>query len=259
MTITDTHTSSTGTNVVDRPDPRALPTPLTAWSPASETFELVAVDLYRDIHKGIRSELFAVVERAGSVDPSERDAVCALVDHVTATHALLEGHAHHEDAFIQPVLERELPVLAERIEQDHVALDRTIARIAEMALSIGASTASARRDHHLLYIDLARFVSEYLVHIDIEERVLMPALEAVIGPEATLELNMAIVSSIPPDEMVTSLAMMLPAMNLEDRVDLLDGMRASAPPEAFAGVIDLARSVLRSDDHDALARRLGIA
>ncbi len=259
--MTMTHADA-DTSVVDRTrsnDPRTLPSPLTAWSPASDTFGLVAVDLYRDVHKGIRSELFAVVERAGTVDPHERDGVRALVDHVVATHALLEGHAHHEDAFIQPVLERELPVLAERIEQDHLALDRTIARIADMAVSFEASNATARRDVHLLHLDLARFVSEYLTHIDIEERVLMPALEAAIGVDATVELNVAIVSSIPADDMVKSLALMLPAMNIDDRFDLLSAMHSSAPAEAFAGVVELARSVLRADDYRSLAHRLDIA
>lgn len=257
-----TMTHSTTDFVTARPETvvrPTLPTPLTAWSPASETFRLVAVDLYRDIHKGIRSELFAVVERAGSVDPHERDAVGVLVDHVAATHTLLENHAHHEDAVIQPVLERELPELAERIEHDHLALDRTIARIADMASSIDPSATAARRHLQLLYLDLGRFVSEYLTHIDIEERVLMPALDAAVGVDTTLEMNIAIVSSIPADEMIRSLALMLPAMNVDDRVDLLSGMRASAPPEAFAGVLDLARSVLRVDDHESLVRRLDVA
>lgn len=232
------------------------PAPLTAWSPASSGFRLVVMDLYRDIHKGIRSELFSVVERAATTDPADRAAVAALVDHVGATHTLLEGHAHHEDSHIQPVLERELPLLAERIETDHLALDRTLGRIEDMAATVDAAGTRARRDVHLLYLDLARFVSEYLTHIDIEERVLMPSLEDAIGADACFELNMAIVGSIPPDEMVTSLALMLPAMNVDDRCELLGGIRAGAPAEAFAGVVDLAKSVLRSDDFRSLAGRL---
>ena len=65
--------------------------------------------------------------------------------------------------------------------------------------------------------------------------------------------------SIPPEEMATSLALMLPAMNVDDRTELLGGMRAGAPAEVFEGVWALAGSVLAPADHRALAGRLGIA
>ncbi len=40
--------------------------------------------------------------------------------------------------------------------------------------------------------------------------------------------------------MAASLAIMLPAMNNDDRTELLGGMQAGAPPEVFAGVWSLA-------------------
>lgn len=46
---------------------------------------LVAVDLYRDIHKGIRSELFAITERAGNLDPSDRADRADLGGHVAGS------------------------------------------------------------------------------------------------------------------------------------------------------------------------------
>ena len=51
---------------------------------------------------------------------------------------------------------------------------------------------------------------------------------------------------------------MLPAMNIDDRTALLGGMHASAPPQAFDKVWSLAGSVLSVDDHQAVARRLGL-
>ena len=86
----------------------------------------------------------------------------------------------------------------------------------------------------------------------------MPALERSLGFEAVIDIHGAILSSIPPEEMGRSLAFMLPAMNLDDRTDMLTGMRMSAPPEAFDGVVGLARSVLEPADFGALAARLGV-
>ena len=51
---------------------------------------------------------------------------------------------------------------------------------------------------------------------------------------------------------------MLPAMNLDDRAELLGGMRAGAPAEVFQGVWGLAESVLDPRDLAPLAARLGV-
>jgi len=85
----------------------------------------------------------------------------------------------------------------------------------------------------------------------------MPALDRAIGSDAVLGIHGAIVSSIPPDELVRTLARMLPAMNVDDRTELLGGIRAGAPAEVFDGIWDLTRSVLTSAQVDALALRLG--
>ena len=83
--------------------------PVDHWDPAEDGSTPIAVDLYRDIHKGLRSELLALVETAGRLDPHHRDDRLALVQHVLATHALLESHAHHEDGVIQPNCGLETP------------------------------------------------------------------------------------------------------------------------------------------------------
>jgi hypothetical protein len=112
---------------------------------------------------------------------------------------------------------------------------------------------------HRLYLELASFTSAYLEHQDVEERIVMPALERAIGAESAFAIHQAIVGSIPPDEMASSLAVMLPAMNVFERTALLGGMRAGAPAPVFEGVWGLAGSVLAPVDHQAVAVRLGLA
>ena len=58
--------------------------------------------------------------------------------------------------------------------------------------------------------------------------------------------------------MAKSLAIMLPAMNVDDRTELLGGMQAGAPAEVFDGVWGLAGSVLEPADLAAVASRIGI-
>src|SRR5215472_15097260 len=79
-------------------------------------------DAYRDVHKGIRAELFAVVSTAGNVDPADRAGRAALTAHVVDVVDLLVDHAGHEDAHVLPVFESHAPALFERISSDHVTL-----------------------------------------------------------------------------------------------------------------------------------------
>ncbi len=248
------------------PDQTAGPSPVAGMTitglgervPA-EVLRPVVIDLYRDIHKGIRSELFDTTLEMGRLDPADRSGRAHLAARVHDVVALLESHAHHEDGAIQPVLEAELPALAEAIVSDHAALDARVRDLAEQAAgAVDAPDVELRFRTHALYLELADFTSIYLRHQDLEERVVMPALETAIGPERCLEIHTAIVSNIPPEEMGRSLALMIPAMNLDDRVELLGGMRQSAPPEAFAGVWSLVGTMLETADHMALARRLDL-
>lgn len=217
------------------------------------------VDLYRDIHKGIRAELFAITTAAGSIDPAGRIDRAALADHIVSVSAVLESHARHEDTVIDPVLAVHLPDLAEEITEDHERLETGFGRIVDLACSaVDSSENSAGNLMRLLYLDLAAFTSAYLMHQDLEERAVMAELERLIGVEEVLALHGAIVGSIPPDEMARSLSFMLPAMNVDDRAEMLGGMRMAAPPEAFDGVVSLARSVLQPADFTVLAARLGI-
>jgi hypothetical protein len=227
--------------------------------PITATTAPITLDLYKDIHKGIRAELFSVTSEAGRLDPSEVVARAALATHVSDVVELLTGHAHHEDAAIQPVLETRLPDLAERIEVDHLTIESHMDDLVAMAVE-AASTAvtDPGAKVHRLYLALASFTSDYLRHQDVEERVVMPALEAAVGPEEVGTIHRAILADIPPQEMAKGLAVMIPAMNIDDRSLLLGGMRAGAPAEVFDGVWSLAGSVLDIADHRALARRLGI-
>ncbi len=222
-------------------------------------FPTVTLDLYRDIHKGIRAELFTVTLTAGRVDPACDADLDALAAHVGAVATLLNEHAGHEDAHIDAPLQASFPTFAERINADHAILDARIDGLRERAADLRSTVAGERRNRvHGLYMELASFTSAYLDHQDFEERIVMPAVDAALGLEGVGAIHGAIIAGIPPEEMARSLAIMLPAMNVEDRTELLGGMQAGAPPEVFEGVWGLATSVLEPRDVAALARRLGV-
>ena len=211
------------------------------------------VDVYRNIHKGIRRELFAVTVTAGDLDPADECGRAALRQRVEDVVWLLGQHAHHEDAFFLDMTEEHAPRFAEQVVGDHALLDARIEGIAK-----ATREAETRRELHDVYLELAAFTSTYLAHQDLEERQLQPILMAAVGPQVMFETEQALVASIPPQDMARTLAVMLPAMNLDDRAELLGGVRMGAPTEVFTGVCALAGSVLQAGDFTALSGRLGL-
>ncbi len=215
-------------------------------------------DNYRDVHKGVRAELFAVVGNAGNIDPADRAGRAALSAHVDEVVNLLVDHARHEDTHVLPVFENHAPALFERISVDHAHLDLRLARIAERADAIAEAAPGEQRARiHNLYLDLASFTGAYLSHQEFEERIAMPALLDAVGVEGAIDIHQASVSSIPTPVMAKNLAVMIPAMNLDDRTEMLGGMQHDAPPEVFEKVWSLTQSVLSVADFRALASRLG--
>jgi hypothetical protein len=221
-------------------------------------FRPVALDLYGGVHKGIRSELFAVTGDAGRLDPADECGISALTEQVGSVAHLLAHHAATEDRHIGPALETFVPELADRIATDHEAFERQFTALTALAEDIRTTTDPRGPALHELYIELAAFTGKYLAHQDVEEREVNPALESAIGFEGLRGIHHDIIANMAPQELIGGLAVMLPAMNIDDRAGLLGGMQASAPPEAFDAVWSLARSVLSVDDYEAVARRLGL-
>ena len=146
--------------------------------------------------------------------------------------------------------------MAERISTDHVLLGRRLADIVGLSASVvDAPNDDARRLAHQTYLDLGRS-SAPISTIRTSRSASYAALEQAIGVEAVIAIHTSIIGSIPPDVMMRSLALMLPAMNVDDRTELLGGMRATAPLEAFGAVLTLAEGVLRPADFAATVARV---
>jgi hemerythrin-like domain-containing protein len=197
---------------------------------AGTTAPTPGVDLYREVHKGLRRALSEVVDVMGALDVADAEAVASLrarfadLDMMLTTH-----HAHEEIGRLGELIAEHVDADIARSIQD--AHDWSDAALADLRNRV----ARLQSDHDAaaLYDAAVEFVAGYLAHMNDEEHVVMPALNAGADPEELGRIVMQIRMSVPPPEMCTFLRYMLPAMNPDERTTTLGGMKMGAPPEVF--------------------------
>lgn len=220
----------------------------------------VAWDVYREIHKAMRFALFGVTELAGRTHAADDDAVRRVVDEWRDVAFVLRGHHDHEDDFCDPLIVQHAPEFRDELEAAHVVADERLAaldaRVAELA---GAPAAGRDRLLQSLHLDLAEFTADYLHHLRYEEDHVMPALNRALPNDALEALTGQIRGSVPPPDMCVFIRYMVPAMNFDERLDMLGGMYAGAPPEIFEMFRAAAQAALPAPDYAAVAAAAGFA
>jgi hypothetical protein len=218
--------------------------------------ELVGIDLYRDVHKGIRDGLFALCTQAGRVDPADDHQIGLIAAETSWMFELLDAHAEHEDAIIGPALRNLDESLDDLVRQEHAALDAAMQTIRDLQRDIDAPRNGRAVRVRRWYLALASFTGAYLAHEATEELQVSPVLITGLGTEGVRELEGAIVGSITPDHFAGYLRLILPATNPCERAELLGGIRQAAPPEVFAATMHIANEVLVPADHERLVAAL---
>jgi hypothetical protein len=214
-------------------------------------------DLYGQIHKALRLGMADTLARFGSLDAGDAGQRLEAIAQLRALLDLCRAHVEKEEHHVHPVIEarctgRSLRVAAEHVE--HLAAIDALEAEA-VAFQCAPDAAAAFR----LYRHLALFVAENLEHMEVEETVHNAALWSAYTDAELQQVHVAIVSAIDPDAMAQALHWMLPALNPDERAELLLGLRASAPAAAFEGALQMARQRLGAGDCARLERALDLS
>lgn len=230
-----------------------MTTPVAASTAPARRF-----DMYAGIHKALRAcmgDTLAGLGRMDVHDAAERDAALAQA---RETLDLLARHVHHEDAFVHPVL----AAVGHRAESvgDHPHHLEEIAELHGLVDAVEhapAEQADARA--HALYLRFARFVADNFEHMHVEETANNAVLWAHYTDAELMAVEQRLVASIAPPVMMSIMAWMLPALNRAELHGLLGGIRETAPPEAFAGLMALACDRLPAARWQGLQRAMAAA
>lgn len=212
------------------------------------------VDVYRNIHKGLRVMLFDLVQQSGRTDFTDAAELGALRTSVRDIFELLESHAHNEDQFIMPLVRDAAPELAKEFAAAHEDQEALLPGLLAALESIDPNHADAEHQGHAFVMRLSRVAGELLVHMADEELELNPALWAKKSDTEIGEAEHQLVGSIPPEKMTRYLRWMLPAMNPNERA----GFLAMLPPPVFGFVREVARQVLTPAEDAKLEMALAV-
>lgn len=213
-------------------------------------------DIYGPVHKGLRLAHNRMSQRLGAADwagEDQRTLIADLRHHLR----LAASHLKHEDEHIHPALAARDPHTQAELDEQH---DHHRARFGVLAGQIANLEAAGPEDlgglGRAVYHGFNLLVAEDLAHMHHEETVVWPRLCALFSDAELQQLEAAIIGSIPPDDIITFMSFMIPAMNRAERAGLLGGMKAAAPEEAFAAVLELAaRPTLSVEDWEDLRSR----
>lgn len=211
-------------------------------------------DIYRGIHKALRSFMSDTLVAVGRADGNDETEVGETLAQVKSLLAICRLHLADENHFVHPALESRRPGSSARIADEHVHHTEAFAEIEQRAREVEHSIGRAREAALLaLYHRLSLFVADNFVHMHAEETGHNAILWATHSDEELQAIESALVASIPPQDMMIALRWMVPALNAGERAALLGGLRAKAPAAAFDAVLNAVRPHLPARDREKLA------
>ena len=195
-------------------------------------------DPYGPVHKGIRAAHMRCLIAIGSADASSDAEISRLAAEIEDHLAMCHTHLQDENSVLHTALDVRRPGASAHAAEDH---DDHLLSFREInaLLSRLVSAASADRNAVLaaLYRRFGRFVADDLMHMEHEEHVLLPDLQAAFTDEELQELEGRIVASIPPMHLAMFLDAMLDALPHAESAAMLNAMKAGMPAEAYAALM----------------------
>ncbi len=231
---------------------------LNSWFPEI-VFMIRKEHLYTGIHKGQRLAFGQLSNLAGTIDFNDVEAVERLYSLLMEMKVELHGHAELEEKFIHPLLRESVPGAARRIEDEHVImhlqLDELLANLE--AIMAKPPDYDLRRDMgQEFYLAWNRFISFYFAHINDEEENIQRELWDLYTNEELLKCFTSIISGQSPEQLMQNLQIMLPALNMEESVAILLGVKAIAPPPAQEAIYNMAKEILEPERWEELSSRI---
>jgi hypothetical protein len=203
-------------------------------------------NIFNQIHKGLRALLYETALTLQHTDfQFSEDAETAIAAVESALH-IFHTHAHHEDSFVLPAIQKHEPALVQSFEDEHVMDDSLADLVSEKIGLLKQETSDSGKISagYNLVQSFQEFIAFNLYHMNKEEDKINKVLWANYSDGELLQITRQIIESIPPVEMEIETIWMLKGLNNTEIIDWLKAVKQGAPEFVFRQLISQAEQAL---------------
>ncbi|MDP4283694.1 MAG: hypothetical protein Q8891_04685 [Bacteroidota bacterium] len=210
-------------------------------------------------HKALRNALSQLSLLAGKTNYSDQQEVKQFYKLGEDVFKMLTIHANDENEVTLAELEERCPGSSQNDLDDHVQIHLAQDKLEKLLSKIYNNSKSGMdttEDGAEFYLAFSEFHGEYLEHSAAEERVTQPLLWKYFTDEELAAHRGKIMAKIPPRSLLTWFRFIVPAQSSNERIGLLTGLKAMAPPTFFNEAMEVIKQVLTEKEFDLLNQSL---
>jgi len=226
-------------------------------------------NLFRPIHKGIRSMLYELGSRSQTTnfaDVADSNRFATRLKHDLQNSlsncilCLLRTHSTHEEKDIFSRIRAHDPDVVDLMMQEHAEVARriwTVSKTCDEVLTLESSTRRIEVGDRLNQ-ETNELFAFYLAHLNNEEATLVPIMwERFTDPELRA-MRAEFYNSLPLSLFETWMRWTLPSLNQQELVVLFGGLKGDPETARFDDWVRLAHETLGPDGWLALRDRVGV-
>jgi hypothetical protein len=215
-------------------------------------------NIFNLIHKALRAMLYDTALTLQQCDFRNREEMEKAFDKVESVLKMFEIHASKEDTYILPEVSRHDAVAAAEVESEHGRDELMAMQLHHLIHSYRNATDSrflheAGRAILYLFIDFGAF---NLSHMNKEERIINQVLWKHFTDEEIRKIDEWIVQSIPAEEMMHSLHLMIRGINNPELAALLDRLKKMLQEPVYAQIWKMVQDELPVQRIDSIRSKM---
>lgn len=203
-------------------------------------------NIFNQIHKALRALLYDTALFIQQTDFTDATETEKALEKLRVVVEMFDQHAHHEDKYILPAIEKFDAEIIKSFEQEHqedIALGQQLGQLMNtLNQAVGPNDRIAAGV--ALHNAFVAFMVFNLNHMAKEEQLLNAVLWKNYDDMQIIFLNNTIVANIPEAKQMFGSLWMIKSLNNREIIGWLKQVRANAPEPAFRGLYQMAGETL---------------